>query len=65
MYLAKENKFDVINQRQVAKKVGINEATMCRIVRRKQRCSKMTAYCIVKAICELAEIEDYFEKEGE
>ena len=65
MYMAKVGKFDIINQKKVADAVGINPATLCRIIARKQKCSKIMAYCIVKTIHNLAEIEDYFTRVGE
>lgn len=65
MYLAKTEKFLTINQRKVAEIVGITESTMSKVVNRKQGCSKMTAFAIVKTIHPLAEIEEYFDKKGE
>ena len=62
MYKAITNKFININQRRVAEKVGIAFETINRIINNKQNCSKMTAYCIVKAIDCNSEIEDYFMK---
>lgn len=52
----------IINQSQLAKKVGINQATINRIFKKKQNCSKVMAYAIAKAINENNEIEDFFEK---
>ena len=60
MYKAITERFSNINQSEVARKVGIAAETINRIINSKQNCSKMTAYCIVKAINEKAEIEDYF-----
>lgn len=66
MYIIKEDaNIDVINQSKLAEKVGIAQATMNRIFKGKQSCSKMTAYAITKLINENAEIEDYFKKKGE
>lgn len=65
MYIAITEKFAIYNQRAIAKIVGITEASMSRIVNKKQGCSKRTAYCIVKAIHKDADIEDYFTKKGE
>lgn len=62
MYKAITEKFNNIKQREIAKKVGITEETMSRIINQKQNTSKTTAYCIVKMINENAEIKDYFEK---
>lgn len=60
MYKAIKEKFDIINQRELAKKVGITESSMSRIVNGHQTTKKTTAYCIVKAISKDAEIEEYF-----
>lgn len=60
MYKAIKEKFNIINQREIAKIVGITEATMSRIVNGKQSTNKTTAYCIVKAIHSEAEIDEYF-----
>lgn len=65
MYLAKKEKFEKVKQRDVAEKVGITESTLSRIINNKQLTKKTTAYCIVKAINNDAEIEDYFIKKGE
>ena len=62
MYKAIKEKFNIINQRQIAEIVGITEATMSRIVNGKQTTNKTTAYCIVKAIHSEAEIEEFFER---
>ena len=59
MYIAITEKFTTIKQVAIARIVGITEQTMCRIVNKKQGCSKRTAYCIVKAIHPEAEIEEY------
>ena len=63
MYKAIKDKFNIINQKQIANIVGITEATMSRIVNGKQTTNKTTAYCIVKAIHNEAKIEEYFTKE--
>ena len=65
MYIAITEKFEIYNQRAIAKIVGLAEASMSRIVNKKQGCSQRTAYCIVKAINEKAKIEDYFTKKRE
>lgn len=62
MYKAIKDKFKIINQKEVAKIVGITEATMSRIINGHQTTNKTTAYCIVKAIHSEAEIEEFFEK---
>lgn len=65
MYLGIKEKFSMINQRAVAEKVGITPATLCRIISGKQATTKTTAYCIVKAIHNEAQIEEYFIRKGE
>ena len=68
MYELKDiEKVAIINQSELARKVGINQATLNRIFNKKQKCSKLMAYAISKSINENAEIENYFEliKEGE
>lgn len=62
MYYAIKEKFNIINQREIARIVGLNEATISRIINNKQATNKRTAFCIVKAIHRDAEIEEYFEK---
>lgn len=62
MYYFKTEIDNIFNQSAIARKVGITVETINRIFNRKQGCSKMTAYCIVKTINENAEILDYFEK---
>lgn len=65
MYILKENivvDFGGVTQRRIAQKIGITEQTLSAILRRKQTCSKMMAYCITKINNSEAEIEDYFEK---
>ena len=66
MYQLKDiNKVSIINQSELARKVGINQATLNRIFNQKQMCSKVLAYAIVKAINENNEISDYFELKGQ
>lgn len=65
MYTGIKEKFEMINQRAVADKVGITPSTLCRIINGKQTTNKTTAYCIVKAIHSEATIEEYFIKKGE
>ena len=60
MYLFKENLNLEFNQREIARITGLAFETVNRIVNRKQECSKVTAYCITKAINESAEILEYF-----
>ena len=65
MYTAIKEKFDNIKQKDIAKKVGITAQTINRIINGKQTTQKTTAYCIVKAINEDAEINEYFIRNGE
>ena len=65
MYIAKTEQFKNIKQREIAKKVGITEETLSRVINQKQATTKTTAFCIVKMIDSNAEIEDYFKKKGE
>lgn len=48
---------------ELAKKVGIKSCFMSLILNRRRTCSKMTAYCIVKAIDSELEIDDLFDRE--
>ena len=66
MYQFKDiSKIAIINQSGLARKIGIAQSTLNRILNKKQNCSKLMAYAIVKTINENAEIEDYFVKKGE
>lgn len=56
--------FKKYNKTQSAKIVGLNPATMIRIINGSQSCSKLVAYCITKFIDADAEIEDYFIRES-
>lgn len=51
-----------ITQKEAAEEIGIAEETFSRILNRKRKCSRVTAYAITKFFDENAEIEDYFEK---
>lgn len=62
MYFFREDVVNVFNQSAIAREVGVTVETINRIFNRKQKCSKVLAYCIVKTINENAEIENYFEK---
>ena len=62
MYKAIKEKFKIVNQREIANKVGINECVLSRIINGHQGTKKTTAYCIVKAISKDAEIEEFFTK---
>ena len=65
MYQFKDiSKITIINQSGLARKIGIAQSTLNRILNEKQNCSKLMAYAIVKTINENAEIEDYFIKKG-
>ena len=65
MYKANKEKFSLINQRALARNVGMSVEAINRIINGKQLTTKTTAYCIAKSIHPEAEIEDYFEKKGE
>lgn len=65
MYFLKKDIPDIFNQSAIAREVGLAIETVNRIFNRKQSCSKVTALCITKLICNDAEIEYYFEKAGE
>lgn len=60
MYTANKEKFNGINQKSIALTIGITPETMNRIINGKQATTKTTACCIVKAINQEAEINDYF-----
>lgn len=51
----------------VANKIGVTNAFLTSVLNGKRVCSKTVAYCIVKCLCQEAEIEDYFDyiKKGE
>ena len=51
------------NKTQMAKVVGLNPATLRRVINGKQACSKLVAYCITKFLASEAEITDYFIRE--
>ena len=65
MYTAIKEKFILINQRQLAKEVGMTYEALNRIINGKQTTKKATAYCIVKSIHPEAEIDEYFVEKGE
>lgn len=50
------------NQRKLAKKIGMNECHISRILTRHQTCPTRTAMAITNAIDINAKIEDYFER---
>lgn len=51
----------------VANKIGVTGAFLTSVLNGKRTCSKTIAYCVVKCLCQDAEIEDYFKliKKGE
>lgn len=60
----KQEKTKILNGRTityVANKIGITNAFLTSVLNGKRGCSKTVAYCIVKCLCQNAEIEDYFE----
>lgn len=64
MFILKENvilSFNGKTQRDIAKKLGITEFTLSRILHRKNTCSKPLAYYITKVNDSEAEILDYFD----
>lgn len=61
MYIAK-NKINIKNQQAVAKKLGINYATLNSIINCKRSTKKITALAILKEYDKKAKLEDYFEK---
>ena len=60
-----ENVAKKYNKTEAAKEIGMAPGTFQRIVKGKQLCSKLSAYCITKFLNNDAEIEDYFERVGE
>lgn len=67
MYSFKDKEvFRKYNKTQSARIIGIDPATLNRIVSGKQQCSKLVAYAITKFLNTDAEIEEYFTyKKGE
>lgn len=55
----------IYNKTQMASVVGLAPETVRRITNGSQPCSKVIAYCITKFLNNDAEIEKYFDKEGE
>lgn len=65
MYIIKEPgiiKFMIGDFKTIAKKIGINNCTLSRILNGKQATRYLTAYFITKLYNKEAEIEDYFIK---
>lgn len=63
MYLAIKEKFNGVNQREMARVIGLARETICRIINGKQLAAKACAYCITKYLNSEAEIEEYFTRE--
>ena len=64
MYILK-NEMKIENETKASKIIGIDIATLSRILHKKQKCSKILAYCITKYIDQNAEINNYFIKIGD
>lgn len=62
MYILK-NEMKIGNETKASKIIGIDIATLSRILHKKQKCSKILAYCITKYMDQNAEITDYFIRE--
>ena len=64
MYSFKKDKLDeILNNYKIkgmSEKIGITRTYLSLILNNKKDCKKTVAYCIVKAIDNNAEIEDYF-----
>jgi plasmid maintenance system antidote protein VapI len=64
MYLFnKSEKTNILGGRTityVADKIGITPQFLTSVLNGKRTCSKTIAFCIVKCLCQDAEIEDYF-----
>ena len=56
---------DFTNQVKIAKRIGINKSTLCRILSGKQTCSKPIAFYITWLNSGKENIEEYFDKVGE
>lgn len=66
MFVFKDKEvFKKYNKTQSAKIIGLDPATLSRVINGKQECSKLVAYCITKFLDCNAEIENYFYKKGE
>ncbi len=52
-----------LTQKEAAEIIGITKETFSRILNRKRKCSKVTAYAITKFFDEEADLKDYFEKD--
>lgn len=61
----KKEKVNILDGRKinyVADKIGVTSQFLSQVLNGKRTCSKTVAYCIVKCLCENAEIDDYFKK---
>lgn len=66
MYKIKEDvEVDFTNQAKIAKRIGINKSTLCRILSGKQNCSKPIAFYITWLNSQKENVEEYFDKVGE
>ena len=65
MYIFKKDLDIEINQTKASKIIGITQPCLSNILNRKVACRKVVAFCIVKYLDSNAEIEDYFDLEGE
>lgn len=64
MYLL-EKDIEMKNVGKASEEIGIDISTLSRILHKKQKCSKVLAYCIVKYYDKTKEIQDYFKRIGE
>ena len=60
-----EKRINFKNQKKAAEDIGITPELLCRILRGRVGTKKTTAYCITKYFNKNAEIDDFFEFEGE
>lgn len=65
MYIWKNKKLSVRNQKEASEKIGITPQYLSMICGGKVIISKTLAYCITKFIDSNAETEDYFVRKGE
>ena len=66
MYLLKDEVIEQIKRKYrqdyFAKEIGISNAYVSLIFKKKKTCPKRIAFCIAKTIDKEAEIDDYFER---
>jgi hypothetical protein len=55
-------KFMFGDNKSVSEKLGLNNSSLCRILKGKQTTKYLTAYCIVKLYDPNKEVLDYFKK---